>query len=203
MAKVQKGALSFKEKEYQKSPHCRSCRCLMLESGNLPNSVTIQHISPKGWSDYNTNKKLWCVSCNQNDALWKQNNRIYSLKECLHFIYTRNNQLNGWYIVDWTAYHFQEGKLTKQLDYIYFRLQVLSEWNKDKISGKTNKKYDEYFEHRIKGWCTLKAFYMGKGWYAFGSDPKLVEHWRYKTKEEIEEEEEGLWMLETMLSQIY
>jgi hypothetical protein len=44
---------------------------------------------------------------------------------------------------------------------------------------------------------------MGNGWYSFLSDPKKASHWKFKTKEELEEEEEGLYMLTQMLNQIY
>jgi hypothetical protein len=204
MAKVKKQtALPLKDQLFEKSPFCRSCGCLMTICFNLPNSVTIQHNSPKFWHDYNTNKTIWCSSCNWKDAAWKQNNRIFSLKECLHFTFTRNNQLNGFYVVDWTVHSFNDGKLIQSFPLIGWKFFLLKEWIAHKIKGQTSKTFDEYFFSKVKGWCSLRHYYMGDGWYSFLSDPKRVSHWRFKTEEEIEEEEEGLFMLTQMLSQIY
>ena len=139
------------------------------------------------------------VSCDDN--------RIYSLKECLYYIFATadkaTDKLNGFYVVDWNVHYIHDGKLIKSFLLINWKFSLLKEWIDKKIKGQTNITFDEYLFSKVKGWCSLKHYYMGDGWYAFLARPSIINHWRFKTEEEIEEEEEGLFMLTQMLSQIY
>jgi hypothetical protein len=66
------------------------------------NTATVQHISPKGGARYdNTNKATRVLLVIIYMLNGSRRIDIYSLKECLHFTFSKNNQLNGYDVVDW------------------------------------------------------------------------------------------------------
>lgn len=203
--KFDKPVLSKIELLYKESPFCRSCGCLMTVCYNLPNSMTIQHNSPKGYPGYSANTTIWCHGCNQADAKWKNDNKIYSLKECL-VQENKSRQLDGWYVVDAIAYYFQAGKLVSNYGIIEFKFISLKRYIDMRIIG--NKfvealSFDDYLKFMIKGWFTLKHYYMGGGWYAYKQNPKTAKHWRFTTKEEQIQEAEESFMFDLLITGIY
>ena len=201
---LKKSQLSKVETLFNESPLCRSCGCLMTIAYNLPNSVTKQHNSPKYYPGYSEDTTIWCHRCNQNDAKWKQDNKIFSLKECLN---SENNshQLDGNYVVDGEVYYFIFGKFIDKFPLLEWKFEALRRWISLRIDGSNLGKlgFDEYLNYSLKGWYTLKHFYMGGGWYAYKQNPKRVKHWRFITREQELEEEEELFWFNLMICQIH
>jgi hypothetical protein len=203
--KLDKPILSKVELLFQQSPLCRSCGCLMTICYSLSNSMTIQHNSPKGYPGYSANTTIWCHQCNQADAKWKSDNKIYSLKECL-VQENKSQLLNGWYVVDAIAYYYEKSKLISNYGIIEFKFIALKRYIDMRISG--NKfveglSFDDYLKAMIKGWFTLKHYYMGGGWYAYKGNPKTAKHWRFIPKEKDPEDEEERIMFNLLVNGIY
>ena len=189
---LDRSMISKREKLWLESKKCRSCGVVMTLDSHKSNSLTIQHNSPKGCESYNYDITIWCNECNQKDANWKSFYKIFSIKECIAAtIGLTGKRLNGIYVVDGYVYFIVNNKLNSQKPLYEWKLNLLKKWFNDVyLKEKKITSFDDYVNSLVDGWFTFKHHHMGGGWCAYNKKPNSVCHWKYKSVEEIQEEQE-------------
>jgi hypothetical protein len=203
-----RSTISRREKLWLESNRCRSCGHIMTLDSHKSNSLTIQHNSPKYYEGYSGDTTIWCYDCNQKDANWKFSHNILSIQECIRKTIGGNHKkLNGTFVVDGWVYFLQNGKIVSKKILYEWKLNLLKKWFNDYlqkiIKGKKVTSFDEYVETFIDGWYSLKHYHMGGGWYAYKQNPKLVEHWKYKSVEELQEEKEETFIFSCLINNYF
>ena len=206
---------SKREKLWLESKKCRSCGNIMSLDSHKSNSLTIQHNSPKGYEGYKDDTTIWCHDCNQKDALWKNLHKILSIQDCIrNAIGETHKKINGVYVVDGYVYNISNGKITLKKTLYEWKLNELKSWLHGIFIQKMwanicfgKKKqiisFDEHIESLIDGWFTFKHYHMGGGWYAYKQKPTSVNHWQYKSAEEIQEEEEEIFLFTCLVNNYF
>jgi hypothetical protein len=212
---LDRSMISKREKLWLESKKCRSCGVLMTLDSHKSNTLTIQHNSPKGHEAYNDNITIWCNECNQKDAQWKSYYKILSIKECIRFtIGLADKKINGIYVVDGYVYFIDKNKLTSQKPLYEWKLNLLKNWFNDiylkrtilSCLGEKRKQitsFDDYVNSLVDGWFTFKHHHMSGGWYAYNQNPNSIYHWKYKSPEEIQEEQEESMLFDCLVKNYF
>lgn len=204
-----RSTMSRREKLWLESNRCRSCGHIMTLDSHKSNSLTIQHNSPKDYEGYRDDTTIWCYDCNQKDNFWKNNHKILPIQECIRLtIGDTHKKLNGTFVVDAYVYFIVNGKINSKKLLYEWKLNLLKKWFNEiylqkTIKGKKITPFDEYVEKLIDGWFSFKHYHMGGGWYAYKQNPKLVEHWKYKSAEELQEEEEEIFLFSCLINNYF
>ena len=165
---------------FDESPCCRKCGVVTTMDSTLTqtingqtvdNCTTIQHNLPRTHPNYHNDYTLWCYKCNQEDAVNKQTNRIFSREELIHYLRGGKVSLNGRFVVDGIMYRYQEHKLAETKDFIEFKFEKLKEYMYHLIDGtfntqgQTKPTFEKYL--KIKGVYSFAKYYIGEGWYHY------------------------------------
>lgn len=182
-----------KELLWDISPFCRNCNTETIITnttdmlgGLKPNAATIQHNLPKSHPNYHNDYTLWCHRCNDLDASYKQNNKIFSREELIMYLGQFTTQLNGAYIIDGVVFEYENHKLLKKHDITDYKFEKLREYINHHIDdsfvfyikGKGisrtkfrhgGKKYKPTFEEYlyIKGSYSITKYHIGDDWYHY------------------------------------
>lgn len=200
--------ISKREKLWLESNRCRSCDIIMTLEPYKSNSLTIQHSNPRDYEGYKDDTTIWCYECNQKDNFWKQKHNILSIQDCIRITINCTKKLNGIFVVDGWVYFIVDGKINSKKFLYEWKLNLLKKWFKDVYLKRyfTKKQiisFDEYFESYVNGWFSFKHYHMGGGWYAYNQNPKLLEHWKYKSKEVLKEEEEEIFLFSCLINNYF
>ena len=180
---------------YDESPYCRNCGSHTIMDPALTqtifgetvaNCATIQHNLPRSHPNYHNDYTLWCYKCNNEDAVNKQNNRIFSREELIHYLIGGRDSLNGRYVVDGIIYLYEKHRLISQQCVIEYKFEQLTKYMHHCIyggfrfySGKKRRKDKPTFEEfcLIKRTFSFREYFIGNGWYHYkidGQPDKLV-----------------------------
>lgn len=169
---------------YDESPYCRNCgsHTIMdpaltqtILGGTIANCATIQHNLPRSHPNYHNDYTLWCYKCNNEDSINKQNNKIFSREELIHYLISGIAPLEGRYVVDGIVYLYEKHKLKSQQCVIEYKFERLREYMVHFIDRsfrffhgrrKTDKPTFEEF-CLIKGTFSFRKYYIGNGWYHY------------------------------------
>jgi len=188
---------------FNSSPYCRKCGdetfLFSDENGNLfDNCATVQHNLPKSHPNYKNDITLWCYKCNQEDAIYKQTNRIFSREELLHHLLGANISLNGYYLIDNVLCSYRSHTLIKEIDIIDYKFGKLKEYmvhsiddsffiftkNGKKVKLSKKPTFKEFLN--IKGTYSFKRYYIGNGWYHY-IPPNETQEFRDKIQSRMDE----------------
>ena len=182
---------------FGESPYCKKCGeetfLFASENGNLhDNCATVQHNLPKTHSNYRRDITLWCNKCNQEDAIYKQVNKVFSREELLHYLLGGKNSLNGNYVIDYVLYRYHEHKLVREYDIFDYKFERLKEYMKhsiddtfyQKYQNRRNPTFQEFLN--LKGTFSFKKYYIGDGWYHY-IPPNETEEFKTKIQSRMDE----------------